>query len=127
MRLLVTVTVLYLVTSSVYSKMIIPLPPKPMDACPCPAIECFARYCPKPGFCKEGIVKHCGCCDVCAKVEGERCQCSADCARGLECVSNSMYHWKVATCQPGKRQYFWVVRFELILDKFVVFLNRTKM
>ena len=124
MRLLVTVTVLYLVTSSVYSKMMYPPRPNPTTT----VHSCDPYQCASIDYCPTNLVKdRSGCCNVCAKEAGESCQGYEQCARGLECSSYS-------TCQSGKGQYFWLVRFgpnvvqiRLILDKFVVFRNRTKM
>ena len=76
MHLLVSVTVLYLTTSGVY-------------ALSCPR-TCDKTACIQP-TCAGGVVTEmCGCCQVCAKVEGEKCggpwDAYGNCDTGLKCV-----------------------------------------
>lgn len=70
-------------------------------------IPCSWVQCSTPVNCKGGLVKSiCGCCNVCAKVEGERCggqwQTLGRCDSGLKCVVRDG-HLKAAegTCEPG--------------------------
>ena len=137
MRLLVSVTVLYLVTSGVYSVWtgVISIIPYPKPKCP----PCVQSQCVTPVLCKGGKVKEsCGCCTVCAKVMGEKCDIkwpSVKCDRGLVCEKtpdpSDLYAGICST--PRKSQYFWVDRFGLkvvqlglTLDKFVFFLTEPK-
>lgn len=62
------------------------------------ALSCIpcdrTRPCVKPINCKGGLVKGvCGCCDVCAKTQGERCggpwRIHGHCAKGLKCLSRT--------------------------------------
>ena len=73
-----------------------------LSCIPCSWVQCSA-----PVNCKGGLVKSiCGCCNVCAKVEGERCggqwQTLGRCDSGLKCVVRDG-HLKAAegTCEPG--------------------------
>ncbi|XP_020611103.1 papilin-like isoform X3 [Orbicella faveolata] len=70
-------------------------------------IPCSWVRCSTPVNCKGGLVKSiCGCCNVCAKVEGERCggqwQTLGRCDSGLKCVVRDG-HLKAAegTCEPA--------------------------
>jgi len=74
-------------------------------------MSCDQLVCPKPASCKGGIVKDvCGCCDVCAKLEGEECggawDMSGKCARGLRCVRKdplkTPFELEVGVCKPDK-------------------------
>ena len=65
-------------------------------------IPCSQARCSTPVNCKGGLVKSiCGCCNVCAKVEGERCggpwQTQGQCDSGLKCVVRD----RRSTCEPG--------------------------
>ena len=77
---------------------------------------------------------------TCLKVEGKPCKKSEECALDLECkmimedMDPGFGLYKKTCITRRKSQYFWLVRFgpkvgqiRLILDKFVFFLNRTKM
>ena len=125
MRLLVTVTVLYLVTSSVYSWAppgwgwgpdIITIP-TPKGCTPCVQSQCDTQV-----LCKGGKVKdRCGCCNVCAKVKGEKCEwhwhSAEECDHGLECDDG--------ICSTiCKAQYFWVERFGLKLGQMGLILDK---
>ena len=78
--------------------------------------SCDKTACVEPLNCKAGLVKGlCGCCDVCAKLENERCggpwYIHGKCAKGLKCVIRTQLenrdgflpeHFKVGVCEPGK-------------------------
>ena len=56
---------------------------------------CYETRCVQPVNCTGGLVKGiCGCCDVCAKTNGERCGGTwgmyGECAKGLNCVLRPM-------------------------------------
>ncbi|XP_066276577.1 cysteine-rich motor neuron 1 protein-like isoform X2 [Branchiostoma lanceolatum] len=66
---------------------------------------CEDHECSKPPPCKGDIVKDaCGCCDVCAKVEGERCggpwKISGVCSSGLFCDKDQDDFNAVGVCKP---------------------------
>ena len=69
---------------------------------PCSRVRCLT-----PVDCKGGTVKDiCGCCTVCAKVEGERCggewETEGRCDSGLECsVRDGRLKAGVGLCEPG--------------------------
>nr|API81349.1 venom toxin [Hemiscorpius lepturus] len=59
-------------------------------SCPCWRDRSICR--PAPTDCKLGLTKDaCGCCDICFKIEGEKCGgpwgTSGRCGEGLECVA----------------------------------------
>ena len=153
MRLLITVTVLYLVNSSVYSKS--PISEWCEDTAECARghvckIPGRARYgkcvgkgkgewCEDTAECARGLWcdipgrARFGKCVSKLKAKGEWCQKTAECAQGLECMRWGREGFGKCLTER-KSQYFWLVRFgpkvgqiRLILDKFVFFLNRTKM
>ena len=74
-------------------------------------VPCSWVRCSTPVNCKGGLVKSiCGCCNVCAKVAGERCgglwPIQEHCDSGLKCVVRDGHldgHLKTAegTCEPG--------------------------
>ena len=81
-------------------------------------ISCDKANCAEPFNCKAGLVKGlCGCCEVCAKVENERCggpwYIHGKCANGLKCVTRAQLelrdsflppHFKVGMCEPDACQ-----------------------
>ena len=70
-------------------------------------IPCSWVRCSTPVNCKGGLVKSiCGCCSVCAKVEGEQCggqwQTLGRCDSGLKCVvRDGRLKAGAGTCEPG--------------------------
>lgn len=77
----------------------------PADSLSC--IPCSWVRCTAPVNCKGGLVKSiCGCCSICAKVEGERCggqwQTLGRCDSGLKCVvRDGRLKAGAGTCEPG--------------------------
>jgi len=71
-------------------------------------IPCAWVRCSTPANCKGGLVKSiCGCCNVCARVEGERCggpwQIKGRCDFGLKCVVTDGHLISTeGICEPGK-------------------------
>jgi len=68
---------------------------------------CHEHMCSATTACKGGFVKDvCGCCDVCAKLEGEECGGEWDmhgkCSRGLRCVQSSERPFGSGVCKPDK-------------------------
>uniref|UniRef100_A0A1V1WBV3 Putative venom protein n=1 Tax=Superstitionia donensis TaxID=311983 RepID=A0A1V1WBV3_9SCOR len=63
-----------------------------------------------PTDCKLGLTKDaCGCCDVCYKIEGEKCggpwRTSGNCGKGLKCeipkdLPKHIQRQAVGTCKP---------------------------
>ena len=78
--------------------------------------SCDETTCVEPLNCKAGLVKGlCGCCNVCAKLENQRCggpwYIHGKCAEGLKCVTRTQRenqdgflpdHFKIGICEPGK-------------------------
>ena len=68
---------------------------------------CSSVRCSTPGSCKGGLVKDiCGCCTVCAKVEGESCggqwKTVGRCDSGLTCaVRDGRSKAGIGICEPG--------------------------
>ena len=117
MRLLITVTVLYLVNSSVYSFW----PPIEEPICARTADCAQGMWCDYSRYIEWGF------CSTERKGKGEECLETAACAQGLECKFTHYGKW--GTCSTKRKsQYFWLVTFEpkldhigLRLDKFVTF------
>jgi hypothetical protein len=79
--------------------------------------SCDKTACAEPLNCKAGLVKGlCGCCDVCAKLENERCggpwYIHGKCDKGLTCVTRTQRenrdgflpeYFKIGVCEPGKK------------------------
>lgn len=79
---------------------------------PCEQVHCSSRRALKLQ-CKGGVTRCvCGCCPVCARVEGETCGGTWDylgkCDKGLVCVyqdSGKPDSEHKGTCKTGKRQF----------------------
>ena len=80
-------------------------------------VACDRWTCRPPLNCKGGLTLGvCGCCNVCAKVEGEECgglwNLSGTCDKGLTCVlpnvpdeSGVVYQWLAGVCMPENIQH----------------------
>ncbi|XP_078669846.1 zonadhesin-like [Branchiostoma floridae x Branchiostoma belcheri] len=68
-------------------------------------LPCDEDRCSEPPACQGDVVKDpCGCCDVCAKVDGERCggpwKISGECSSGLYCDKDENDFNAVGVCKP---------------------------
>uniref|UniRef100_A0A0C9RPB1 TSA: Tityus bahiensis Tbah01400 mRNA sequence n=1 Tax=Tityus bahiensis TaxID=50343 RepID=A0A0C9RPB1_TITBA len=73
-------------------------------SCPCLFDERYKNNCKTPENCSAGITRDaCGCCDVCARGEGESCGgpwfLSGRCGKGLKCDRGNTYVDSIGVCR----------------------------